>query len=155
MSTNQDHIGAIVQKVSRADDAKSTSTNVKRILAKTKEPVLTKEEDSDAFVCQVSRKINWSKISWNQQNSSPSSSQPHIELWSTIGIKYGSSLFFVHRRCLKVRWPAPLALCLAPAQDGPMRDRRDFWAPKLVQEPTDCSCTVVALYKTCTYMHIC
>ena len=54
MSMNQDHIGAIVQKVSRADDAKSTSTNVKRILAKIKELVLTKEEDSDAFVCQVS-----------------------------------------------------------------------------------------------------
>ena len=58
MSTNQDHIGVIVQKDSRADDAKSTSTNVKQILAKTKEPVLMKEEDSDAFVCQVSRKIN-------------------------------------------------------------------------------------------------
>lgn len=51
VSTNQDHIGAIVQKVSRADDAKSTSTNVKRIPAKIKEPVLTKGEDSDAFVC--------------------------------------------------------------------------------------------------------
>ena len=46
-----------VRQDSKADVVRRTSMSVNQVLARTKEPASTKEEDSAAFVCQVSKRF--------------------------------------------------------------------------------------------------